>query len=85
MCTLPVNVSVKPSALTPRFDPISPSDSITRASRRLLPLLREAVERGAVLNLDMEQYELRDLTLELVQSLLQQSGTLRASCRNRAR
>src|SRR3989338_2325598 len=42
LCTPPVNLSVKPSALTPRFDPISPSDSVERAARRLSPLLREA-------------------------------------------
>ena len=69
-CTPPVNLSVKPSALTPRFDPISPGDSLERASGRLLPLLREAAERSAVVNLDMEQYELRDLTVALAKRLL---------------
>jgi RHH-type proline utilization regulon transcriptional repressor/proline dehydrogenase/delta 1-pyrroline-5-carboxylate dehydrogenase len=66
----PVNLSVKPSALTPRFDTLSPGDSVERASRRLLPLLREAAERSAVVNLDMEQSELRDLTVALAQRLL---------------
>ena len=70
LCTPPVNLSVKPSALTPRFDPISPSDSVERAARRLSPLLREAAERSAAVNLDMERYELRDLTVALAQRLL---------------
>ncbi len=65
-----VNLSVKPSALTPRFDPISPSHSVTEAAEKLMPLLRVAVEEGALLNLDMEQYELRDLTLALAKQLL---------------
>lgn len=65
-----VNVSVKPSALTPRFDPISPRASITRAMARLMPLIAQASNRGAAIHLDMEHYELRDLTLELAQQAL---------------
>jgi len=64
------HLSVKPSALTSRFDPISPPQSIERASRRLLPLLHEASVRSGHITLDMEQYELRDLTLELAKHLL---------------
>ena len=78
ICTPPVNLSVKPSALTPRFDPISPEDSLERASRRLVPLLREAAERHAVIHLDMEQYELRDLTVVLAQRLLAHPDAARA-------
>ena len=69
-CGPRANLSVKPSALTPRFDPISPVQSIDRASRRLLPLLQVAAEHSALMNLDMEQYELRDLTLALAKHLL---------------
>ena len=69
-CGPRVNLSVKPSALSPRFDPISPTDSIARATRRLLPLLQRAAEHRALINLDMEQYELRDVTLELAKQLL---------------
>ncbi len=65
-----VSLSVKPSALTSRFDPISPTESIRRAAQRLLPLLRLAEEHDALTYLDMEQYELRDLTLALTQHLL---------------
>ncbi|MBI3321516.1 MAG: bifunctional proline dehydrogenase/L-glutamate gamma-semialdehyde dehydrogenase [Candidatus Omnitrophica bacterium] len=69
-CGPRANVSVKPSALSPRFDPISPTQSLERATRRLLPLLHLAVERDALVNLDMEHSELRDLTLELAKQLL---------------
>ena len=70
----PANLSVKPSALTPRFDPVSPEASIRRAAARLAPLLQRAKQLGALINLDMEQYELRDLTLALAKHLLLQSG-----------
>ncbi len=70
VCGPRVNCSVKPSALTSRFDPISPSQSLEQATRRVLPLLACAEERGAVITLDMEQYELRDLTLALAKHLL---------------
>jgi len=70
LCGPPVNLSIKPSALTPRFDPISPVVSIQQATRRLLPLLHQANGDHALLNLDMEQYELRDLTLDLAKHLL---------------
>ncbi|MBI2495842.1 MAG: bifunctional proline dehydrogenase/L-glutamate gamma-semialdehyde dehydrogenase [Candidatus Omnitrophica bacterium] len=69
-CGSRVSLSVKPSALTPRFDPISPTASIERAARRLLPLLQEVDADGALIYLDMEQYELRDLTIALAQHLL---------------
>ena len=65
-------LSIKPSALTPRFDPISPERSVEQAARRAVSLWQVAEERQALLYLDMEQYELRDITLLLAQHLLQQ-------------
>ena len=65
-----VNLSLKPSALTSRFDPISPTPSIARASQRMLPLLQLAADHQALINLDAEQYELRDLTIALARRLL---------------
>ncbi|MBI4598271.1 MAG: bifunctional proline dehydrogenase/L-glutamate gamma-semialdehyde dehydrogenase [Candidatus Omnitrophica bacterium] len=70
VCGPRLSVSIKPSALTPRFDPISPEDSVERACRRLLPVLKTANDLGGIVYLDMEQYELRDLTLHLVKHLL---------------
>ena len=69
-CGPQVNLSVKPSALSPRFDPISPSASMERAAQRLLPLMDDAAGCGALITLDMEQYELRDLTLSLARRVL---------------
>lgn len=69
-CGPHINLSVKPSALTPRYDPISPKDSLSRACARLLPLMEKAAARDGLINLDMEQVELRDLTLQLAQQLL---------------
>ena len=65
-----VNLSVKPSGLTPKFDPLSIPASIERASRRLLPIIEQADGLAALVNLDMEQYELRDLTLQLAKRIL---------------
>ena len=69
-CGPRANLSVKPSALTPRFDPVSPAQSLARAVKRLLPLLQLASQHTALINLDMEQYELCDLTLALAKQLL---------------
>jgi len=69
------NVSVKPSSLTPRFDPICFDDSVRRAGDRLLPLARRAAANGALLHVDMEQYEVRDLTVGLVEQTLERLGS----------
>ncbi len=66
----PVEVSVKPSSLAPRFDPLAFEDSLGRALARLRPLARAAAGAGVPMTLDMEQCELRDLTLELALRLL---------------
>ncbi|VAX18784.1 Proline dehydrogenase / Delta-1-pyrroline-5-carboxylate dehydrogenase [hydrothermal vent metagenome] len=58
-----VNVSIKLSSLTPRFSPSAPEDSANEARRRAEPILKAAMETGAHVNIDMEQYELRDLTI----------------------
>ncbi len=69
-----VHVSVKPSGLTPRFDPIDPPGSLAGALRRLRPIAALAASMGGGLTLDAEQYERRDLTLALVQELLKEMG-----------
>jgi len=68
------NVSVKPTALTPRFDPVCFDDSVRRAAARLLPIVQRAAGHGALVHVDMEQYELRDLTVELVRRTAEQVG-----------
>ncbi len=66
-----VNVSVKISALFSQIKPEAPEQSIARLSQRLRPLLRLAKARRAFINLDMEMHSLKDLTLRLFKSTLQ--------------
>ena len=55
------DVSVKLSALTPRFDPIDPEGSTRRVWARLGPLVEAARQGGVSLTVDMEQAEFKPL------------------------
>lgn len=66
----PVNVSLKLSSLTPRFDPAAPEDASSEALRRLRHILKTAAETKSLVNIDMEQSELRDLTLSVFYRIL---------------
>ncbi len=65
-----VNVSVKLSALDSQFDPIDPDGSSQRAGARLRALLRVARERRAFVNVDMESYQVKDLTLAIFRQIM---------------
>jgi RHH-type proline utilization regulon transcriptional repressor/proline dehydrogenase/delta 1-pyrroline-5-carboxylate dehydrogenase len=67
-----LNLSVKISALTPDVHPADPQNSITSLKQRLRPILRRASEVGALINFDMESYKLKDLTLALFKSILEE-------------
>lgn len=67
-----LNLSVKISALTPDVHPTDPAGSLPALAARLRPILRRAAELGAFINFDMESYKLKDLTLELFQSILEE-------------
>ncbi|GMU21319.1 MAG: proline dehydrogenase [Phycisphaerae bacterium] len=67
-----VNVSLKLSSLDPNFDPIAPERSSECVLRRLRPILREARRLGAFVNVDMEQYEYKDLTLAVFRQVLKE-------------
>jgi len=69
-----LNLSVKISALTPEIHPSDPELSVAVLRDRLQPILRRAAEVGAFINLDMESYQLKDLTLALFKSLLADEG-----------
>ncbi|MFK7883457.1 MAG: proline dehydrogenase family protein [Phycisphaerales bacterium] len=58
-----VNVSIKVSSLCGQFDPIAPDRSIADLMSRLTLILEAAKRNGVLINFDMEQYELKDLTL----------------------
>jgi RHH-type proline utilization regulon transcriptional repressor/proline dehydrogenase/delta 1-pyrroline-5-carboxylate dehydrogenase len=64
-----VNVSVKISALCARVQTADPVQSIDTILRRLRPIVLRARELGAFINLDMEHYGLKQLTLDLFQRL----------------
>jgi len=67
-----LNLSVKISALTPDVHPADPENSIAALKQRLRPILRRAIEAGALINFDMESYKLKDLTLALFKSILEE-------------
>ncbi len=65
-----LNLSVKISALTPDIRPADPESSIAALKQRLRPVLRRATQAGAFINFDMESYRLKDITLALFRSIL---------------
>ncbi|PTX91497.1 proline dehydrogenase family protein [Opitutus sp. ER46] len=67
-----LNLSVKISALTPDVHPADPESSLAALKQRLRPILRRAREVGAFVNFDMESYKLKDLTLALFRSILEE-------------
>ena len=60
-----VNVSVKISALSARFNEIDPEGAIADAMSRLRPVLELARDKGVFINFDMESHHHKDLTIEL--------------------
>ncbi len=69
-----IHLSLKPSSLSAHLDPLSFEESLERAMARLRPIAELACEVGAALTLDMEQHELRDLTVALAKRLLGEAG-----------
>ena len=65
-----VNVSVKLTSLYSQIKLAAWESSIEVLKERLRPILRKAIENGVFINLDMEQYEVKDLTLEVFRQLL---------------
>ncbi|HTQ37672.1 MAG TPA: L-glutamate gamma-semialdehyde dehydrogenase [Pirellulales bacterium] len=65
-----VNVSIKLSALDSQFDAIDPDGSAERVGARLRPMLRAARRLGAFVNVDMESYRIKALTLHVFQQVL---------------
>ncbi|MBI3839157.1 MAG: L-glutamate gamma-semialdehyde dehydrogenase [Planctomycetia bacterium] len=65
-----VNVSVKLSALDSQFDPIDPPGTTRRVAERLRKLLRTAQAQHAFINIDMESYRTKDLTLAIFRQIL---------------
>ncbi len=65
-----VNVSVKLTALYSQVSEKAWSDSVRTLKDRLRPIFSLARERGVFVNVDMEQYRFKDMTLQVFQELL---------------
>jgi RHH-type proline utilization regulon transcriptional repressor/proline dehydrogenase/delta 1-pyrroline-5-carboxylate dehydrogenase len=66
-----VHLSIKPSSLCARFDPLDPDTEVV-VRDRLRPIFREASLLGAALTIDMEQYAYKDLILAIFRGLLEE-------------
>jgi RHH-type proline utilization regulon transcriptional repressor/proline dehydrogenase/delta 1-pyrroline-5-carboxylate dehydrogenase len=64
------NVSVKLSALDSQFDALDSEGTFRRAGDRLRRLLRVARQHDAFVNVDMESYATKHLTLEIFRRIL---------------
>jgi len=67
-----VNFSIKPSSMYSQMNARAFDQSISKAKERLRPLLRKAMKLGAHLCLDMEHYDLKNLSLALYRSLMEE-------------
>lgn len=65
-----LNLSIKLSALDSQFDAIDPAGTLDRVGPRLRELFRTAMRLGAFINVDMESYEKKTLTLHIFRSIL---------------
>ncbi|HWL08355.1 MAG TPA: proline dehydrogenase family protein [Planctomicrobium sp.] len=63
------NVSLKLSALTSHFNPMDPEGTTRRVIERLQPILELAREQDAFVNIDMEHYSYKDLTLHIFEEI----------------
>ncbi|HEX9743446.1 MAG TPA: proline dehydrogenase family protein, partial [Nitrospiraceae bacterium] len=69
-----VNLSVKLSALYSQLDPIDPEGAYRAVAARLRPLLDAAMALPAAITVDMEQAELKPLTLVIFMRLLSEES-----------
>ena len=67
-----VNVSLKASAMYSQMNACAFEHSIEKSKERLRPILRKAIQTGTFVNLDMEHHGLKDLTLALYRSLMEE-------------
>jgi RHH-type proline utilization regulon transcriptional repressor/proline dehydrogenase/delta 1-pyrroline-5-carboxylate dehydrogenase len=65
-----VNVSVKMTALFSQIKDLAWDESKKALKERLRPIFRAGMEKGLFVNLDMEQYSVKHLTLEVFTELI---------------
>lgn len=68
-----VNVSVKLTALYSQINDKAWDETKTILKERLRPILRSAMDKNVFINLDMEQYSVKHLTLEVFKDLMIES------------
>ncbi len=66
-----LNISVKVSSLYSRTEPVNHEDSIRGVRGRLAAILRKVRDAGGFVNLDMEMYSLKNVTLDLFKRTLE--------------
>lgn len=66
----PMNISVKISSLSSRIASHHHEDSVRRVKERLRPVFRKVRDAGGFVNLDMETYGLKHITLDVFLDLL---------------
>jgi len=71
-CVPKINVSIKPSAMYSQMNARAFDYSVGRAKERLRPIFRKAVAARAHVCLDMENNDLKNLTLAIYRSLLEE-------------
>jgi RHH-type transcriptional regulator, proline utilization regulon repressor / proline dehydrogenase / delta 1-pyrroline-5-carboxylate dehydrogenase len=65
-----LNISVKASSLFSRIGPVNYEESVSGVKERLRPIFRRVREAGGFVNLDMETYSLKNITLDVFTELL---------------
>ncbi len=65
-----LNISVKISSLFSRIGPVNYAESVAQVKERLRPILRMARGAGGFVNLDMEMYSLKNITLDVFTELM---------------
>ena len=64
-----VHISIKSTALAVHLHSISADEGIAEALERLAPLAQRATTSGALLAIDMEHYDVKDLTVDMTHEL----------------
>ncbi|MFQ5963813.1 MAG: L-glutamate gamma-semialdehyde dehydrogenase [Candidatus Scalinduaceae bacterium] len=67
-----LSISVKLSSLYSQMDPVNFAGSIETVKERLRPIFRKAKEYESFINIDMEHYKFKDLTIAIFKSLLEE-------------
>ncbi len=67
-----VNVSVKLTSLYSQFDALDAEGTSVAVRNRLRPIFRAARRRNAFINIDMEQYAYKDLTIRIFREILEE-------------